>query len=473
MAHSKNVCLYTAGKRMPACTALFQFILQTPKFKRMRILIYGINYAPDLTGIGKYTGEMAGWLVKNGHTVHAVTAMPYYPQWQIKTAYKGKWWHKEYIDGVKVYRCPLYVPKKVSSLKRIVHEFSFVLSTIPVWLRIFFRKRYDVVISVAPPFHLGLLPLIYTKLRFTKMVTHIQDLQVDVAKQLGMIKNSRFLNVMLAFEKFILKRSTSVSTISRGMRSKIESKGIDPSKCMIFPNWVDENIVFPMGKNGSLRKEFGFSEEDKVILYSGNLGEKQGLENIVEVAKNFKEETNVKFVIIGCGGCEAKLKLAAKNAGLANIYFHELLPYEKLSASLAMADIHLVLQKKYAEDLVMPSKLISILAAGGCPLVTASQGSNLHELISKNDMGIVVEPDDAAALGEGIRSALKINLESIRYNARNYAKKFLAKDPILKNWETKLFRLTGIASVPVRSSEVSISSFKTESQPVLDNTLID
>jgi colanic acid biosynthesis glycosyl transferase WcaI len=431
----------------------------------MRILIYGINYAPDLTGIGKYTGEMAGWLVKSGHTVHAITAMPYYPQWQINVSYKGKWWHKEYIDGVKVYRCPLYVPQKVSSLKRIVHEFSFILSTIPVWLRILFRKKYDVVISVAPPFHLGLLPLIYTKLKVSKMVTHIQDLQVDVAKQLGMIKNSRFLNLMLAFEKFILKRSNSVSTISKGMKTRIEGKGIDPSKCMIFPNWVDEKIIFPLGKNRSLRTEFGFSDDDKVILYSGNLGEKQGLENIIEVARSFRDEPQVKFVIIGSGGCEDKLKAAAKNAGLANIYFHALLPYEKLSASLAMADIHLVLQKKQAEDLVMPSKLISILAAGGCPLVTASKGSSLHELISKNNMGIVVEPDDTAALNEGIRNALRKNLETVRSNARNYARKFLAKESILRNWEIKLFRLIGI--VPLRKPEVTFR-FKTESPIVIE-----
>ncbi len=431
----------------------------------MRILIYGINYAPDLTGIGKYTGEMASWLVKSGHTVHAITAMPYYPQWQIKEAYKGKWWHKEYMDGVKVYRCPLYVPQKVSSLKRIIHEFSFVLSTVPVWLRMFFSRKYDVVISVAPPFHLGFLPLIYSNLKRTKLITHIQDLQVDVAKQLGMIKNSKFLNLMLALEKFILKRSTSVSTISRGMKTKIESKGIDSSKCVIFPNWVDEKIVFPVGKNGSLRKEFGFTNEDKVILYSGNLGEKQGLENIIEVAKNFSEETNVKFVIIGNGGCEDKLKLAANNAGLNNIYFHGLLPYEKLSASLAMADLHLVLQKKHAEDLVMPSKLISILAAGGCPLVTASPGSSLHDLISKNDMGIVVDPDDAVALNEGIRSALKKNLESLRHNARSYAKKFLAKEQILKNWELKLFRLAGIT--PLRKPEITFS-FRTDTHTLTD-----
>jgi colanic acid biosynthesis glycosyl transferase WcaI len=429
----------------------------------MRILIYGINYSPDLTGIGKYTGEMGSWLVSNGHSVDVITAMPYYPQWEIKSDYKGKWWHKENVDGANVYRCPLYVPAKVSSFKRILHEFSFVLSTIPIWFMILFKKRYDVVINVAPPFHLGLLPLIYSKIKRTKMITHIQDLQVDVAKQLGMIKNARFLNIMFWLEKIILKGSSSVSTISKGLLRKIERKGIDPAKCVLFPNWVDENMVRPMKKNESLRKEFGLAEEDKVILYSGNLGEKQGLENIIEVAKRFRGEGHIKFVIIGCGGCEAKLKAAVKEAGLMNIHFHELLPYEKLPASLAMADIHLVLQKKYAADLVMPSKLVSILAAGGCPLVTAAQGSTLYDLIQNNEMGIVVEPDDYNELEKGITYALKNNLEKFRQNARYYARKFLAKEVILGNWETKLLGLTGI--LPVRKPETSLI-LKEETQPV-------
>jgi len=424
----------------------------------MRILLYGINYSPELIGIGKYSGEMGSWLAKRGHLVHVITAMPYYPQWQINKAYKGKWWHKEYISGAKVYRCPLYVPRKASSLKRIIHEFSFVLSTIPVWVRMLFQKKYDVIISVAPPFHLGLLPLLYSKLRRTKMITHVQDLQVDVAKELGMIKNPSFLNVMFMLEKFILKRSTSVSTISKGMQHKINDKGINTSQCLLFPNWVDETFIRPMEKNESLRKEFGLSESDKVILYSGNLGEKQGLENIVEVAKNYKEQAHIKFVIIGSGAAETRLKEAVKNAGLKNISFHSLLPYEKLSASLAMADLHLVLQKKDVEDLIMPSKLISVLAAGGCPLVTASHGSTVHELICKNELGIVVEPDSYLALDNGIRQALNNNLEKFRSNARNYAKKFLTKENILKTWEKKLFALTRSQFIP--KSEGSLVEIK-------------
>jgi colanic acid biosynthesis glycosyl transferase WcaI len=418
----------------------------------MKILICGINYAPDLTGIGKYTGEMGSWLAKNGHTVEVITGMPYYPQWQINSAYKKKWWHKENVDGVKVYRCPLYVPGKVSSVTRILHEFSFVLSTLPVWIKKLFSKKYDVVISVSPPFHLGALPLLYSKLRRTKIVTHIQDLQVDVAKDLRMINNRRLLNTMFAMEKFILKGSSAVSTISKGLLKKIKNKGIAAANCLLFPNWVDENTIRPLSKEKSLRNEFGLSREDKVILYSGNLGEKQGLENIIEAAKSFREEPSVKFVIVGSGGGEMKLKEAANDAGLTNIQFHPLVSYEKLPALLAMADLHLVLQKKNAADLVMPSKLTSILAAGGCPLVTAPEGSTLHKLINRNEMGIVVEPDDHRLLTQGIRFALNNSLEKFRDNAREYASKYLSKETILRNWETILFRLS--RNVPEKQASV-------------------
>ena len=428
----------------------------------MKILICGINYAPDLTGIGKYTGEMGSWLAKNGHTVDVITGMPYYPQWQISSNYKKKWWHTEFVDGVRIHRCPLYVPAKISSAKRMLHEFSFVLSTLPVWIKKLFSKKYDVVISVSPPFHLGTLPLLYAKLRGTKIVTHIQDLQVDVAKELNMINSPALLNTLFALERFILKRSSAISTISSGLLKRIKEKGIAASNCVLFPNWVDEKKIYPIAKEHSLRAEFGLTQHDKVILYSGNLGEKQGLENIIEAAKFFREDRSVKFVIVGSGGGEMKLKQGMTEANLTNIQFHDLVAADKLPALLAMADVHLVLQKKNAADLVMPSKLTSILAAGGCPIVTASEGTTLHALIRKNEMGIVVEPDDHLKLVQGIRYALENSLEKFRANARYYASKYLSKESILQNWEFSLRKLCN------NVAEKRIPIFSSNEQPVMN-----
>ena len=407
----------------------------------MKILICGINYAPELTGIGKYTGEMATWLAGEGQDVSVITAMPYYPEWEVHKSYKGKFWHKEILDGVKVYRCPLYVPKNVTSLKRIIHEFSFLASILPIWFLTLFQPKYDVVFSISPPFHLGLLPLLYSKFKGAKFVNHIQDLQVDAAKDLGMIKNQAFLDIMFGTEKFILNNGDVVSTISAGMQRKIEGKGIPASRIWQFPNWVDESVIKPLSREESLRMEFGFSDLDFVILYSGNLGEKQGLEVIIEVAKTYKERKNVYFVISGTGGGKDKLIAMAREANLHNVQFHPLQPYEKLSALLAMADLHLVLQKKSASDLVLPSKLTGILAAGGCALVTAVPGTTLYDVIRQYDMGILVEPESASGLQQGIEKAMTEDMNRIRNNARQYAVQHLSKHGILKHFEDRLYKL--------------------------------
>ncbi len=410
----------------------------------MRILIYGINYSPELTGIGKYTGEMGAWLAQQGHQVSVVTAMPYYPEWKIHQAYKGKWWHTELIDGVKVYRCPLYVPEKVSSVKRIIHEASFLAGLFPVWLKTLFQKKYDVVICLSPPFHLGFFPLLYTKLRGSKLITHVQDLQVDAAKDLGMIKNERFLNAMFSAERYLLKSSAAVSTISLGMQRKLENKGISLSKLIRFPNWVDEKMIRPLAKEQSLRREFGLNQDAKVILYSGNLGEKQGLELIIDVATQFRGRPDVYFLIVGSGGGEAKLKSLVVDAQLTNVLFFPLQPYEKLSALLATADLHLVLQKGSASDLVMPSKLTGILAAGGCAIVTANPGTSLYDVIDTHKAGILIEPESVQALKAGIERALVSDLTVYRTNARTYAEKFLSKESILKDFEQQLIQLVRV-----------------------------
>lgn len=401
----------------------------------MRILIFGINYSPELTGIGKYTGEMGSWLAKHGHDVHVVTTMPYYPEWEVHDKYKGKIWFTEDIDGAKVHRTPFYVPKNVTSAKRILHEFSFEMSLLVWWFRFLFSKKFDIVFCANPPFHLGFLPLVYAKLRGVPMISHIQDLQVDAAKDLGMIKNKTFLNLMFGIERFLLKKSTRVSTISLGMENKIRAKGIPANKQIMFPNWVDENSVKPLPKEQSLRQEFGISMADKVVLYSGNLGEKQGLDGIIDVAKTYKDRKDVWFVIVGSGGMKEELQKMAAENNLSQIKFYPLQPYEKLSALLATADVHLVLQKKQAADLVMPSKLTGILSSGGCAIVTAEAGTSLHTVISQYNMGILCEPENLSELAKAIDFAITNDLSGYKFNARAYAENYLSKESILRNFE--------------------------------------
>jgi colanic acid biosynthesis glycosyl transferase WcaI len=402
----------------------------------MNILTYGINFYPELTGIGKYTSEMCFELAKR-HQVTMITTSPYYPHWKVQKGYKNNWWKREIINGVEVIRCPFYVPNKVTSKNRILHEFSFLLSSMFTFFRQLF-KPVDVVICVVTPFHLGIPARFFSWLKGVPMVYHIQDLQVDAARDLGMIKNENLLLFLEKTENWILSKTDIITTISSGMIDKVKGKGIDANKIKFFPNWVDSSVIYPLSKAESLKAELGFLETDKIVLYSGNLGQKQGLDQIIEVAAALKNEVNLKFAIVGEGGIKDKLVAEVKARNLSNIQFFPLQPYEKLSALLAMADLHLVLQRKSAADLVMPSKLTSILAVGGCAIVTASEGTTLYEVMTTHNLGLIIEPEEVDILKVTIQNSIKINLSEYENNARLYAERFLDKKAILNQFETEL-----------------------------------
>jgi len=413
----------------------------------LKILIYGINYAPELTGIGKYTGELAPWLAEEGHEVKVVTSYPYYPNWKVQSPYSSWFWKKENINKVNVLRCPLYVPNKVSAFKRIIHEFSFVLSSTLALFTMLFQK-IDVFVCVVTPFHLGIPAKVFSWLKGIPMIYHIQDLQVDAARDLGMIKNERVLGLMESMEQWILKNTNIVSSISEGMIDKIKNKGVPTTEIVYFPNWVDSKVIYPMPKDNLLRTKLGFSNTDKIVLYSGNLGEKQGLEIIIDAARYFKSDSKIKFLIVGEGGTKAKLEHLAKAHELSNVYFSPLQPYDQLSALLSSADLHLVLQKEAATDLVMPSKLTSILAVGGCSIVTAIPGSTLFDTVSDHELGICIPPQNIGALIDAIENSLNADLNYYKQNARKYALKNLDKENILKAFENNLHAIVKGQALP-------------------------
>lgn len=406
-----------------------------------RVLLIGGNFYPEPIGIGKYNGEMMDWLATNGYDCTVVTTYPYYPQWKVQAPYiKKSFWYKTetkyvkpfYENSVKIYRCPQYVPVNPTGANRMILDLSFFLTSFMLVIRLLFQRKYDVVISVVPCFQLGLLGIFYKKLRGTKFFYHIQDLQIDAARDLGMIKSKSLINFLLGIEKYILKHADIVSSISAGMIDKIKAKC--DKKIDYFPNWVDTKMFYPIADKARLKEEFNFNPSDKIILYSGAVGEKQGLENILSVAKDFGDKPHVKFVICGSGPYLKKLEDIKAAYNLTNVVFMSTQPIEKLNRFLNMADVHLILQKSNASDLIMPSKLTTILAIGGVALVTAMPGSSLHNLINLYNLGVIVEPENLSALDEGINLAIENSNEEIQLNARTYAERHLSIEKIISRF---------------------------------------
>jgi colanic acid biosynthesis glycosyl transferase WcaI len=410
-----------------------------------RVLLIGGNFSPELTGIGKYSGEMIDKMANLGYDCTVVTSFPYYPHWKVEEPYSKTcgWFKKEIklVAGpesypIKIYRCPHYIPQKPSGLKRIISDFTFCFSAFLKIFQLLFLKKIDYVLVVAPPFQLGLLGVLYKKVKGAKFFYHIQDLQIDAARDFDLIKSQFVINTLFKIEKYILKKADIVSSISEGMIKKIESKY--PRKIVFFPNWVDTGLLFPLPESEKLKTSFGFSASDKIVLYSGAIGEKQGLEAILDAAKALKNRLDLKFVICGSGPYKEKLKEQKELMKLDNVVFLSLQPFEKLNAFLNMADIHLVLQKSSAADLVMPSKLTAILSIGGVAVITASEGSSLYDVVFEHKMGILTEPENASLLIEAIELALDSDNLVIHQNARSYAKQFLSIDEIFRRFTLHL-----------------------------------
>lgn len=405
---------------------------------KKRILLVGGNFYPETTGIGKYNGEMIDWLAARGFDCTVITTYPYYPHWKVQQPYNWRWfWYKtekkevvtEGGNHIKIYRCPHYVPKNPTGMKRIMLDFSFSMSCFVKILQLLPAKKFDIVITVVPPFHLGLLAVLYKKLRKARFFYHIQDLQIEAARDLQMIKSQRVIKTLFSLEKYITNHADTVSSISDGMIERIKAKA--GKEITFFPNWVDIQAFHPLADKAALKEEFGFKTDDKIILYSGAIGEKQGLDAIIYTAEKLKARSELKFLICGSGPYKEKLKAIASGLKLENVIFFPLQPFEKFNKFLNLADVHLVIQKTKASDLVMPSKLTTILSVGGLAVITANPGTSLYELVKKYDMGMLVESENQDALIKGIEMALDHNQDDVHINARTYAENYLSIDKVL------------------------------------------
>lgn len=419
-------------------------LVSDPNTSKKNILLISHNFSPEPTGIGKYNGEMIDWLAKNGYDCTVVTTYPYYPYWKVQPPYKNRWYKKEIINYpqsnslLTVYRCPSYVPADPTGKKRIIQDFSFWSSMFWKVLQLALaRKKYDIIITVAPPFHLAYLGLMLRKLSGGKLLYHIQDLQIEAAQDLNMLSNKKLFDYIFKIERNILMKADYVSSISEGMINKIKAK-VD-KEVLFFPNWVDTSLFFPIPSRHLLKNKWGYQIDDVVCLYSGAIGEKQGLDGILKAAEILFPIKNIKFIICGSGPYKEKLIKIAGERGLENVQFLPVQEKEVFNEFLNMADLHLILQKAEASDLVMPSKLTTILAVGGVCIVTSPYGTSLYNVVNKYDVGYVVEPENETLLAKTINEVLvSSNVELKRKNSRDYALKFLNIDNVMRNFIEKI-----------------------------------
>lgn len=408
----------------------------------MKVLILGINYAPEKVGIAIYTAGMAEALAQHGHEVRVVAAQPYYPAWKIMEGFNSLAYRTTREDGVRVTRVPHYIPANPTGARRLLHHVSFGLAaSIPaLWQGLFWRP--DVVVAVAPSLISAPLGRIAAFLAGARSWLHIQDFEVEAAFATGLLKagglRSRFASW---FERTVLKSFDTVSTISPQMCRKLAEKGVAADRIVEFRNWADLESVRPMAEASAYREEWQIATPH-VALYSGNIANKQGIEIVVEAAQLLADRKDLTFVV--CGEGPNRENLEARAVGLSNIQFHDLQPRERLHDLMGLATIHLLPQMAGAADLVLPSKLTNMLASGRPVVATAADRTGLAAEV--DGCGIRCEPGDAAAFASGIEALLDDGdtWADLSRAARRRAQERWHKDAILGGFEKHLVELADL-----------------------------
>ena len=362
----------------------------------MKVLIVGLNYAPEPIGIGPYTTGLAEYLAQRGHRVEVVAGRPYYPQWRAYPGFARFAWRRTSEAGVSITRCWHYVPREPGGAKRILHHLTFALTALPVALWRAVRDRPEAVLCIAPSILSAFPARLAAWLGGSMLWLHLQDFEVDAAFATGMVKGPRLARILLAAERAVLRMADMVSSISPQMVARLVDKGVPPERTYELRNWAN---AVPNGEsaNPGYREEWNLGSR-KVILYSGNVARKQGAGLIVEAAQRLAGRGDLVFVICGEGPELAKLKAQAE--GLDNVRFEPLQPAARLMELLELAAAHLLPQVDAAADLVLPSKLTNMLLSGRPVIATTLPGTGLYDEVE--GCGLAIPPGDIDALAAAI-----------------------------------------------------------------------
>lgn len=363
-----------------------------------RWLIYGINMAPELTGIGKYTGEMAARLAAQGYDVTVVTAYPYYPHWKLDPARPNWRWSTEMWQGVRIIRCPIWVPAAPTAKSRILHLISFALSSAPAVLYAALRHRPETLFVVEPTSLATPMGLLAARLTGAEAWLHVQDLELGAAMKVGLIRRGGIARLAASYYGWTLRSFDRVTTLSNRMRKALASMGRDEHHIDLFPNWVDLE-KYKSVDGSALRDELGIGPDAFVALYSGAMGEKQGVDILLDVARLLEDEPDLCIVL--CGAGPARARIEARHHEHTNVLLLAPQSEERFIQLLSMADCHLLPQKKGITHYVMPSKLGPMLATGKPIVAQTEEGCEVQWHLSPPSQS--VPPDDTVALTEAIR----------------------------------------------------------------------
>ena len=397
----------------------------------MRILTLSQRYEPEP---GVISTAMGKELSSRGHDVTAITGFPNYPGGKLFPGYRIRWYQREQLDGIKVLRLPLYPDHSNSSLKRIINYASFAASSTIIGP--FVCGKADVMWVYHPPLTVGIPAWWIGLLRRIPFIFEVQDMWPETLMTTGMFSSKKGYAMVNSLASFIYEKAAAITVISPGFKKNLVEKGVAAEKIHFIPNWADEQIFRPLPRDEEFAAAHGMSGKFNIV-FGGNMGAAQALDNVLAAAALLKEVPLIQFVMIGGGIARDGLERRCRELGLKNIIFIERQPFEEMPRFFAQADALLVhLKKDPLFEITIPSKTIAYLACSR-PVICTVAG-DAAEVIEKAGAGLVCPPEDPRALADAVLDLA--NMEPIERDRlgesgrRAYLKEF-TKSVIVDRYE--------------------------------------
>lgn len=362
-------------------------------------LIFTMCYWPEPTGIGPMATDLAESLAARGWKITVVTGFPLMPDWQIQRPYRRKIYQREMRNDTEIFRSWVYCPRRpragvMKTWKRILFDSTLVLTAT---LTLLSRKRPDVIVAIGPPLQTGFASLFLKWLWHRPVLYWMQDIVPDAAVNVGMMREGLALKLARRMERAVYEGVDRIGIISEGFRTNLLAKSVPARKQAFLPNWADARVFdrTPFDPAPGLRRK------DFIVMHAGSMGAKQCLGNVLRAARNIEDES-IRLVLLGGGNCADAIKAEAGRLKLRRVTFLPTAGQDDYVNALRAADVLLINQAGAIVDALVPSKLLTYLLAEKPVLAAVSGSSETARFVRDAQCGLVVEPDDPAALASGI-----------------------------------------------------------------------
>ena len=406
----------------------------------MRVVILGLNYLPESTSIGPYTADLAEFLLRQGHQVQVITGFPSAPQWRVWPGYRGRFWMRDHVEQVPVFRVWMYVPRNPRSVwRRVLFDSSFAFSA---FLKLLFTRRADCYIAISPPLQLAVVAGWLGRWRRIPVLVQIKDLVPDAAAAVGaMNPQGRAYKIASWLEKTSYRQAAKLGVICDGMRRNLLAKKIPPQKIELLPDYIDLRFMQP--REDGFRQRAGIGQDQWLAMYSGSVAGKQGLETWVQAGEILDHDHEIACCLVGEGAYLPDLKNLANQRGLRRFRFLPLGERAALPGQLAAADCLIITQRAAVRDMVFPGKLLYYMAAGRPIIASVHPDSETGRFIREHQVGIVTSAEDPLALANAVRTlrADPVMARQLGAKGRRVAETHFDREKVLLRFEQVILQM--------------------------------